>query len=74
MTTLTTRQIRLVARLPRMLADADDYAWVPMGDVLAMLADIDAAEVAWPEFDRDGNRNVALKSSALLAVHPKVAP
>lgn len=63
--TPTTRMMRLVARLPRMLTEADDYAWVPMGDVLVAISNIDDAEVAWPEFDEQGNRNVALKMTTL---------
>ena len=43
------RLTRLVARLPRMVTEEDDYAWVPLGDVLVAIADINAAEAAWPE-------------------------
>ena len=32
-----------------MLTEADDYSWVPLGDVLVALMDIDGAERAWPE-------------------------
>jgi hypothetical protein len=37
-----------------MLTEADDYAWVPLGDVLLALMDPEAGDLAYPEFNKDG--------------------
>lgn len=58
--TRETRTMRIVTRLPRMLTEADDYSWVPLGDVLVAIANPDDSEVAYPE------GKPAVKMTALL--------
>ena len=60
-----SRTARVVARLPRMLTEADDYSWVPLGDVLLAVLDIDAAE-EWSEGEPLVTMDTLVRWSALL--------